>query len=105
MVDNGDYGNDYNCVDSSDIIKEPIARIYGRGFECIMKKVRIIIGRNSSKGSVDVDIGLSSFVSRNHLEVYYESEKLYLLCHGKNGIFVDNTFKAHGSPPLELPNQ
>jgi len=97
-----------------------IARLEGRDFEFTMRQPqrRITIGRSSSKGDVDIDMGHSSFVSRNHLEIHCvdgESNggtvltptalglRFFLTCNGKNGIFVDGYFQRKGAEPLELP--
>ena len=94
-----------------------LARLEGRGFEFTMRKRRATIGRSSSKGDVDIDMGRSSFVSRNHLEIFCiedaapsgsavvmsDSLRFFLVCNGKNGIFVDGFFQRKGAEPLELP--
>lgn len=80
-----------------------IARLEGRDFEYMMRQTRITIGRNSSKGEVDVNMGHSSFISRVHLEIYYDSPAFFMNCTGKNGVFVDGVFQRKGAPPLELP--
>ena len=82
----------------------PIAKLEGREFEYLVRQSCIIIGRNSSLGSVDVNMGHSSFVSRKHLQLKYENPDFYLSCNGKNGIFVDGTFHRRGAPPLKLPD-
>ncbi|KAJ7340463.1 Forkhead box protein K2 [Desmophyllum pertusum] len=81
----------------------PIAKLEGREFEYLVRQSRIIIGRNSSLGSVDVNMGHSSFVSRKHLQLKFENQEFYLSCNGKNGIFVDGVFHRRGAPPLKLP--
>jgi len=48
-------------------------------------------------------MGDSSFISRNHLEIYLDHDKFFVLVTGKNGIFVDDMFHRKGSPPVELP--
>ena len=80
-----------------------IARLEGRDFEYMMRQNRIVIGRNSSKGEVDVNMGHSSFISRKHLEIYFDSPHFFLTCTGKNGVFVDGVFQRKSAPPLELP--
>ncbi|XP_074027588.1 forkhead box K isoform X2 [Leptinotarsa decemlineata] len=82
---------------------EPIARIEGREIEYLVRQSRIIIGRNSSRGVVDVNMGRSSFISRRHLEVFFEHPSFYMLCNGKNGIFVDGVFQRKGAPSIRLP--
>jgi len=92
-----------------------LARLEGRDFEFTMRKRRATIGRSSSKGDVDIDMGRSSFVSRNHLEIFCidgasssgsapaDTLRFFLVCNGKNGIFVDGFFQRKGAEPLELP--
>jgi forkhead box protein K len=97
-----------------------IARLEGRDFEFTMRHPQRRIGRSSSKGDVDIDMGHSSFVSRNHLEIFImegsnnggagsappkgvDSLRFFLSCNGKNGIFVDGYFQRKGAEPLELP--
>lgn len=80
-----------------------IARLEGRDFEYLMRQSRITIGRNSSKGEVDVNMGHSSFISRVHLEIFYEHPNFFMKCGGKNGVFIDGVFQRRGAPPLQLP--
>lgn len=79
-----------------------IARIEGRDFEYIMRQKRITIGRNSSRGEVEVNMGHSSFISRSHLELYFDHPNFYLSCNGKNGIFVDGVFQGRGESAYRL---
>ncbi|KAL5017979.1 hypothetical protein ScPMuIL_003701 [Solemya velum] len=80
-----------------------IARLEGREFEYLMRQTRITIGRNSSKGEVDVNMGHSSFISRYHLEIYFDLPNFFMKCSGKNGVFIDGIFQRRGAPPLQLP--
>lgn len=82
---------------------KPIARLEGRDFEYIMRQNRITVGRNSSKGEVDINMGHSSFISRNHLDICHDNLRFHMSCGGKNGVFVDGVFQRKGAPPLELP--
>ncbi|XP_067860403.1 forkhead box protein K2 [Heptranchias perlo] len=86
---------------------EVLARLEGRDFEFLMKKRNVTIGRNSSQGQVDVNMGHSSFISRRHLEIFRGGEAaaagFYLKCLGKNGVFVDGVFQRRGAPALQLP--
>ncbi|BFZ02864.1 hypothetical protein BsWGS_05902 [Bradybaena similaris] len=82
---------------------EAIARLDGREFEFTMRKPRITIGRKSSKGDVDVNMGHSSFISRVHLEIFSEHPNFFMKCNGKNGVFIDGIFQRKGAPPLQLP--
>lgn len=74
-----------------------LARLQGRGFEYFMTKSKIVIGRNSSKGDVDINMGHSNFISRNHLEIEHDGKEFYLKCGGKNGVFVDDIFLRIGT--------
>uniref|UniRef100_A0A8C9QZU8 Forkhead box K1 n=1 Tax=Scleropages formosus TaxID=113540 RepID=A0A8C9QZU8_SCLFO len=68
-----------------------------------MRQRTVTIGRNSSHGSVDMNMGHSSFISRRHLQITFEEHSFYLRCLGKNGVFVDGAFQRRGAPPLRLP--
>lgn len=81
----------------------PLARLEGRDFEYVVRQRRIVIGRNSSRGDVDVNMGHSSFISRRHLEVFFDHPAFFLMCNGKNGVFVDGVFQRKGAPQLQLP--
>ncbi|XP_036167767.1 forkhead box protein K1 isoform X2 [Myotis myotis] len=82
-----------------------LARLEGREFEFLMRQPSVTIGRNSSQGSVDVSMGLSSFISRRHLQLTFQEPHFYLRCLGKNGVFVDGAFQRRGAPALQLPKQ
>ncbi|VVC25258.1 Hypothetical protein CINCED_3A009917 [Cinara cedri] len=82
-----------------------IAKLEGRELEYLIRQKRIVIGRNSSRGQVDVNMGHSSFISRRHLDVLYEHPNFFLTCHGKNGVFVDGVFQRKGAPALQLPKR
>ncbi|KAJ7405434.1 Forkhead box protein K1 [Willisornis vidua] len=70
-----------------------------------MRQPAVTIGRNSSQGSVDVNMGHSSFISRRHLQLSFQEPHFYLRCLGKNGVFVDGAFQRRGGPALQLPPQ
>ena len=80
-----------------------ITRLEGKDFKFVMYKTRITIGRNSSKGEVDVNMGHSSFISRVHLEINFDQPNFFMRCNGKNGVFIDGIFQRKGAPPLQLP--
>ncbi|XP_065416219.1 forkhead box protein K1 isoform X3 [Chrysemys picta bellii] len=82
-----------------------LARLQGREFEFLMRQAAVTIGRNSSQGSVDVNMGHSSFISRRHLQLSFQEPHFYLRCLGKNGVFVDGAFQRRGGPALQLPPQ
>lgn len=80
-----------------------LARLEGRNFEFYMIKRRITIGRNSRNASVDVNMGSSRFISRRHVEILMDSSRFWLLCRGKNGIFVDGIFQRREARRILLP--
>ncbi|XP_060943603.1 forkhead box protein K1 [Limanda limanda] len=83
-----------------------LARLEGRDFEFVMRQRTVTIGRNSSHGSVDINMGHSSFISRRHLQISHdEAAGFSLRCLGKNGVFVDGVFQRRGAPPLPLPRE
>lgn len=82
---------------------DAIARIEGRDFEYLVRQNRIVIGRNSSRGDVDVNMGHSSFISRRHLELFFEHPYFYMTCNGKNGVFIDGVFQRKSAPSVRLP--
>ena len=96
---------------------EPVARFEGKDFEFTMRreKRRVTVGRSSSKGDVDINMGHSSFVSRNHMQIFSQDSselgggdgglRFFLTCGGKNGIFVDGVFQRKGAAPMELPSR
>ncbi|KAK2916581.1 hypothetical protein QQF64_025123 [Cirrhinus molitorella] len=86
-------------------LSQALARLEGRDFEFVMRQRTVTVGRNSSHGSVDVNMGHSSFISRRHLQITFEEPHFYLRCLGKNGVFVDGVFQRRGAPPLLLPRE
>jgi len=82
-----------------------IGKLTGANVEYFISKDKVVIGRNSSHGKVDVNIGWSSYVSRRHLQINYEQERFFLICHGKNGVFVDRHFHRLGAVPLPLDKE
>ncbi len=80
------------------------ARLEGRNFEYYITKKRTVIGRNSKLGDVDINMGTSRFISRRHLEIVMDRNSFYVLCKGKNGIFVDDTFQRRENKRLQIPN-
>ncbi|XP_023938974.1 forkhead box protein K1 isoform X2 [Bicyclus anynana] len=82
-----------------------IARLDGRDFEYLIRQKRVVIGRNSSRGQVDVNMGHSSFISRRHLDLFYDHPEFYLTCNSKNGVLVDGVFQRKGAAAMQLPKR
>ncbi|CAH8646535.1 unnamed protein product [Schistosoma curassoni] len=68
-----------------------------------MVKHQITIGRGSAVYPVDIDVGCSSYVSRQHLKIIWKTDCLKLKCKGKNGIFIDQNFRPYSSQFLSIP--
>lgn len=79
-----------------------IARLEGKGFEYMVRRDKIIIGRRTSREKIDVNMGHSAFISRHHLEIHHQSPNFYLKCISKNGIFVDGMFVRNDTEPIVL---
>lgn len=82
-----------------------VARLLGRDFEYAIRQKQVVIGRNSSRGEVDVNMGRSNFISRRHLEVFYDHPEFYLTCNSKNGVLVDGVFQRKGAAAMQLPKR
>ena len=70
-----------------------LAKIQLENKEYYVRQKRTTMGRHSSKGYVDIDLGDSNFISRVHLEIVYDKSVFFLKCNGKNGIFVNDFFQ------------
>lgn len=80
-------------------------RLGGSNFEFYMTKKRVVIGRKSKLGDVDVNMGYSRFISRRHLEIALDRDSFYFLCRGKNGIYLDDNFQKRENKRMELPTR
>ena len=82
----------------------PFAKLKGKNFEFYMTKRKVVIGRNSKLGDVDLNMGSTRFISRRHLEIVLDRNFFYFMCRGKNGVFVDDIFQRRENRRLQLPN-
>lgn len=80
-------------------------RLGGTNFEFYMTKKKVVIGRKSKLGDVDVNMGYSRFISRRHLEIALDRDSFYFLCRGKNGIYLDDNFQKRENKRMELPTR
>lgn len=69
----------------------------------MVRRNRITIGRSTSRERIDVNMGHSAFISRHHLEIYFQSPHFFMKCISKNGIFVDGSFYGRDHEPINLP--
>ena len=86
----------------SDANQKILAKLSGTDFEYWIKKDKVTIGRNSSHGKVDVNVEMSTYVSRKHLQITYERGRFFLHCLGKNGVFINGQFQRLGATPFPL---
>ncbi|KAG6557178.1 hypothetical protein Mapa_001105 [Marchantia paleacea] len=86
------------------------AKLQGEDFEYYMQTYSIILGRNSKKTSVDVDLaglGGGMNISRQHARIFYDFERRRFVLEvlGKNGCYVEGVLYLPGTPPIKLDSQ
>lgn len=100
-------------------LKAGFAKIQGEDFEYYVQSYSVMLGRNSKKATVDLDLagkteakgegdgpgGMN--ISRSHARIFYDFQlKGFMLeVLGKNGVLVNGDLKAQGSPPAPLVSQ
>lgn len=104
MKAEAEVNSDGASQDSNEKCSNVLGKITGQDIDYWISKRKVLIGRNSSQGSVDINIGFSSYVSRKHLVLNYERGRFFLSCVGKNGVFVDGQFNRLGGNPVPLDN-
>ncbi|GJP41450.1 hypothetical protein CLOM_g1125 [Closterium sp. NIES-68] len=91
-------------------VRAGFAKLHGEDFEYFVQSYSIVLGRNSKKSSVDLDLsalGGGMNVSRNHAKIFYDfaAREFRLEVLGKNGVYVDGQPKSSGSDPVPLKSQ
>ncbi|KAG1331505.1 transcriptional activator FHA1-like [Cocos nucifera] len=86
------------------------AKLQGEDFEYYMQSYSIILGRNSKKSEVDVDLaslGGGMNISRHHARIFYDfpRRRFALEVLGKNGCVVEGVLHVPGTPPVKLDSQ
>lgn len=86
------------------------AKLQGEDFEYYMQTYSIVLGRNSKKSSVDVDLaglGGGMNISRQHARIYYDFDRkrFALQVLGKNGCHVEGVLYHPNDPPVKLDSQ
>eukprot|EP00246_Nothoceros_aenigmaticus_P005802 TRINITY_DN1814_c0_g2_i1.p1 TRINITY_DN1814_c0_g2~~TRINITY_DN1814_c0_g2_i1.p1 ORF type:complete len:197 (-),score=42.69 TRINITY_DN1814_c0_g2_i1:294-884(-) len=86
------------------------AKLQGEGFEYYMQTYSIILGRNSKKTFVDVDLaslGGGMNISRQHAKIFYDFERKAFVLEviGKNGCYVEGVHMLPGDGPVKLSSQ
>lgn len=95
---------------SSSDVEAGFAKLQGEDFEYYMQTYSIILGRNSKKSTVDVDLsslGGGMNISRHHARIFYDFQRrrFALEILGKNGCFVEGVLHLPGTPPVKLDSQ
>ncbi|CAH2054674.1 unnamed protein product [Thlaspi arvense] len=91
-------------------IEVGFAKLQGEDFEYYMQSYSIMLGRNSKKSTVDVDLsslGGGMNISRNHARIFYDftRRRFSLEVLGKNGCFVEGVLHLPGNPNVKLDSQ
>ncbi|KAH7300474.1 hypothetical protein KP509_24G064000 [Ceratopteris richardii] len=86
------------------------AKLQGEDFEYYMQTYSIVLGRNSKKSAVDVDLaglGGGMNISRQHARIFYDfdTKRFALEVLGKNGCHVEGILYHPGTPPVKLDSQ
>ncbi|XP_009111846.2 FHA domain-containing protein FHA2 [Brassica rapa] len=96
-------------IESSDV-EVGFAKLQGEDFEYYMQTYSIVLGRNSKKSTVDVDLsslGGGMNISRNHARIFYDftRRRFALEVLGKNGCLVEGVLHLPGNPAVKLDSQ
>ncbi|XP_058196581.1 FHA domain-containing protein FHA2 isoform X1 [Rhododendron vialii] len=91
-------------------VEAGFAKLQGEDFEYYMQTYSIVLGRNSKKSTVDVDLsslGGGMNISRHHARIFYDftRRRFNLEILGKNGCFVEGVLHLPGTPPVKLDSQ
>lgn len=91
-------------------VEAGFAKLQGEDFEYYMQTYSIILGRNSKKSAVDVDLsslGGGMNISRHHARIFYDFQRrrFALDVIGKNGCLVEGVLHLPGNPPVKLDSQ
>lgn len=91
-------------------VEAGFAKLQGEDFEYYMQTYSIILGRNSKKSAVDVDLsslGGGMNISRHHARIFYDFQRrrFALEVLGKNGCSVEGVCHLPGHPPVKLDSQ
>ena len=88
-------------------VEAGFVKLQGEDFEYYMQTYSIILGQNSKKSTVDVDLsslGGGMNISHHHARIFYDfaCRRFALEVLGKNGYFVEGVLHLPGNPPVKL---
>ncbi|KAB2018501.1 hypothetical protein ES319_D08G233600v1 [Gossypium barbadense] len=91
-------------------VEAGFAKLQGEDFEYYMGTYSIMLGRNSKKSIVDVDLaslGGGMNISRHHARIFYDfaRHRFALEVLGKNGCLFEGVLHLPGNPPVRLDSQ
>ncbi|XP_039003801.1 transcriptional activator FHA1-like [Hibiscus syriacus] len=91
-------------------VEQGFAKLQGEDFEYYMQTYSIMLGRNSKKSTVDVDLaslGGGMNISRRHSRIFYDftRRRFALETLGKNGCLVEGVLHFPGNTPVKLDSQ
>ncbi|KAF1884075.1 hypothetical protein Lal_00013035 [Lupinus albus] len=94
----------------NDVVEVEFAKLQGKDFEYYMQTYSIILGRNSKKCIVDIDLsnhGGGRKISRYHVCIFFDFTRHHysLEVLGKNGCFIKGILYLPGNPPVKLDSQ
>ncbi|XP_020573995.1 FHA domain-containing protein FHA2-like [Phalaenopsis equestris] len=86
------------------------AKLQGEDFEYYMQTYSIVLGRNSKRSEVDVDLAIlggGMSISRKHARIFYDftRRRFALEVLGKNGCLVEGVLHLPGTAPVKLDSQ
>ncbi|KAF3327724.1 SMAD/FHA domain-containing protein isoform 2 [Carex littledalei] len=95
---------------NAEVLVPAFAKLQGENFEYYMRKYSIMLGRNSKKKSVDLDLrdlGGGMGISRHHARIYYDfTFRCFALeVIGRKGCIIKNVLFMPGNPPIKLDSQ
>jgi predicted component of type VI protein secretion system len=95
---------------SGNVLEIGFAKLHGQEFDYYIQFYEIILGRNTKKEKVDLDltaVGGAKDISRRHARIYYDfkDHTFALEVLGKSGCYVQRVLYLPGDYPVKLDSQ